>query len=270
MVPMRGRLLVLLVLPAAGLVACGDDADPLELVTAAGAETVDDGNARLQSTTEVTAGGTTVTIEAEGLVDFEGDRAALTTELPGGQGQLEVVADGTTLYLRGPNLAALGVTTPWASVDLERVDDLTGTDLEDLQSSGDEASSGLGLLSGAKEVEEVGEEELDGTETTHYRATVDLRRAVEEAGAVSDRAAFEAFVEQLGDEEIDVDVWLDGEDRVRRLRYEQPVPDQEGATATVTLDLTDLGVDEQVEVPPSAEATDITDRVLEEAEAATA
>ncbi|HZB71100.1 MAG TPA: hypothetical protein VE395_03115 [Acidimicrobiales bacterium] len=267
---MRARLLPLLLLPAAGLVACGDDADPLDLVTAAGAETVDDGNARMSSTTEVTAGGTTVTVASEGLVDFEGKRAALTTELPGGRGEFEVVADRTTLYLRGPNLAALGVSTPWASVDLGRVDDLTGTDLEDLRSSGDEASSGLGLLSGAEEVEEVGEEELDGTETTRYRATVDLRRAVEEAGAVSDRAAFEAFVEQLGDEDIDVDVWLDGEDRVRRLRYEQPVPDQEGATATVTLDFTDFGVDEQVEVPPAAEATDITDRVLQEAQAATA
>jgi hypothetical protein len=47
------------------------------------------------------------------------------------------------------------------------------------------------------------------------------------------------------------------------------VPDQEGATATVTLDFTDFGVDERVEVPAPAEATDITDRVLQEAQAAT-
>jgi hypothetical protein len=180
-----------------------------------------------------------------------------------------VAADGTTLYLRGPDMAAeLGVTTPWASVDLERVGDLTGTDLDELRSS-NETSSGLGLLSGAEEVEDLGQEDVDATETTHYRATVDLRRAVEEAGAVTDRDRFEQFVERLGDDQLDVDVWLDGEDRVRRLRYEQPVPDQEGASATVTLELSDFGVDERVEVPGPDEPTDITDRVLQEAQAGT-
>jgi hypothetical protein len=267
---MRARLVPFLVLPALALpAACGDDADPLDLVSTAGAETVDDGVAHLSSTTEVRAGGASVTVESEGLVDFEGDRASLTTQLPEDAGEFEVVADGTTLYLRGPGMDELGVPTRWASVDLERVGNLTGTDLDELRSSGD-ASSGLGVLAGAEEVEELGEAEVDGTDTTHYRATVDLRKAAKEAGAVSDRGRFEAFVDRLGDDQLDVDVWLDGEDRVRRLRYEAPVPDEKDASATVTLEFSDFGSDEGVEVPAAADATDVTDKVLQEVQAGTA
>jgi hypothetical protein len=268
---MRSRLVPLLALPALAFpAACGDDGDPLGLVTTAGAETVDGGVARLHLTTEVQSGAATVTVESEGLVDYEGDRSSVTTQLPQGRGELEVVAEGTTLYLRGPNIGAeLGITTPWASVDLERVGDATGTDVDELRSS-NETASGLALLSGAEEVEEVGEEDIDGTETTHYRATIDLRKAAEEAGAITDRARFEQFVERLGDEDVDVDVWLDGEERVRRLRYEQAVPDQRGASATVTLELSDFGVDEQVEVPETAEATDVTDKVVQQVEGPTA
>jgi hypothetical protein len=264
------RFVPLIVLPALVLpAACGDDADPLDLVSEAGAETVDDGTARLHLTTEVESGGTSVTIEAEGLVDYEGDRASVTTQLPRGAGDLEVVAAGTTLYIRGPGIEELGATTPWASIDLERVGETTGTDIDELRSSNETASS-LALLTGAEAVEEVGEEDIEGTGTTRYRATVDLRKAAEEADAVTDRARFEQFVERLGDEDVEVDVWLDGEDRVRRLRYQQPVPDQQDVAATVTLDLSDFGIGERVETPAEGEATDVTERVLQQVQSATA
>jgi hypothetical protein len=268
---MRVRFVPLLALPALVLpAACGgDDADPLDLVSEAGAETVDDGTARLDLTTEVESGGASVTTEAEGLVDYEEDRASVTMQLPQDAGDLEVVTAGTTLYIRGPGIAELGATTRWASIDLERVGETTGTDIDELRSSNETASS-LALLTGADHVDEVGEEDIDGTETTHYRATVDLRKAAEEAGAVTDRARFEQFVERLGDEDVDVEVWLDGEDRVRRLRYEQAVPDQPEVAVTVTLDLSDFGVDEQVEVPAEGESTDVTERVLRQAQAGTA
>jgi hypothetical protein len=192
----------------------------------------------------------------------------VTMQLPQGAGEVEVVAAGRALYIRGPGLEDLGATTPWASVDLERVGDAQGTDIDQLRSS-NETGKGLALLGGAEEVEDVGDEDIDGTETTHYRAAVDLRKAVEEADAVRDRAAFEQFVERLGDEDIEVDVWLDGEDRVRRRRDEQPAPEQQQVVATVTLDLSDFGVDEQVDVPAESETTDATERILERVQGAT-
>jgi hypothetical protein len=168
------------------------------------------------------------------------------------------------MYLRGGGMgAALGVPTPWASVDLGRMGGLTGTDLAQLGSS-NEPTSGLELLTGAEDVEQVGHDEVGGAATTHYRATVDLRKAVEEAGAVTDRAQFEQFAELLGDGRVDVDVWLDAEDRVRRMRYEQPMPGDDAPSATVTVELSDFGTKEQVEVPAPADVTDVTDRLLRE------
>lgn len=256
---MRLRVVLLLAVVAAGLVpGCGQD-DPLELVATAGAETVDEGVARVTATTEVTAAAT-VTVTAHGLIDLRGSRSALTMDLPLGGGQMAMVVDGTDLYLSGGGVAAeLGAPTPWASVDLRRVGDLTGTDLAQLQSSS-EAASGLGLLAGAEDVEEVGTEAVGGVSTTHYSASVDPRKAIEGAGAVTDRERFEAFAANLGAARLDVDVWLDGEDRVRRLRYAQPI----GALLAVrqTIEFSDFGTQERIEVPPPGEVTDITDRFL--------
>ena len=269
---MRTRVVPLVLLPVLALpaTACGaDDADPLELVVAAAAGTVDDGVARMVSTTEVRAGSRRTSVALEGVVDFEGDRASLTTQLPQERGGLEVVADGTTVYFRSAEVAAqYELTTPWASIDFERMGQATGTALGQLRSSG-EAAAGLELLGGAEEVEELGHEEVAGTEAVRYRATVDLRKAVQQAGAITDRARFEQFIDRLGDEDVDVDVWLDADDRVRRLRYRQPGPRQD-LSVTVTVDLSDFGADERVEVPRDEEATDLTDRVLREAEAPTA
>jgi len=265
---MRRGGLSLLVVPALALAgACGSDTDPLGLVTAAGAETADDGVARLTMTTEVTVAGTSFTVAAEGVVDFDHDRAALTVEQQGVP-PLETVADGTTVYLRSPQVAAtLGVGTPWAAVDVARVGARSGTDLEVLRTSGTDAASDLDLLQGAAEVEVLGDEEVAGAETTHYRGTIDLREAVEQAGAVADRSAFEQFVDSLGVDDLPIDVWLDGEDRVRRLRYELPTTPEEGTSATVTLELSDFGIDEAVAVPSPGEVTDVTDRLLQEGRA---
>ena len=256
---MRVRALsVLAALALALLPGCGSSADPLELVSTAGAETVDEGVARLTATTEVTAAAT-IRVEAHGLIDLGGHRSSLTMQLPFGAGDMEMVADGTTLYLSGAGLASeFGATTPWASVDLGRIGDLAGTDLAQLQSSS-EAAAGLGLLAGSDEVEEVGHEEVGGVPTTHYRASVDPRKAVEEAGAVTDRERFEQFARAL-DGRVDVDVWLDGEDRVRRLRYAQPLGALMGVTQT--LELSDFGTDERIEVPPASDVTDVTERFL--------
>jgi hypothetical protein len=252
------------VLAVALLPGCGEDADPLELVSTAGAETADDGVARVTSTTELSLGGASITLESRGLVDFDHHRASLTTKLPSGGGDTEVVVDGTTMYPRGAGVGGeLGLLTPWVSIDLGRMGGLTGTDLAQLGSS-NEPTSGLELLTGAEEVEEVGHEEVRGAATTHYRATVDLRKAVEEAGAVTDPDQFEKFAELLGDGRVDVDVWLDAEDRVRRMRYEQPMPGDEAASATVTVELADFGTDERIEVPPPTDVTDVTERILQD------
>lgn len=267
------RRIVPLVVVCLALVACGGSDDPLALVASTPDKTADAGTARmsLESTVRGLPGAQDFTTTAEGVVDFEAQRGALTMDMPeglgfGGEG-LSFVYDGTVLYVRSAE-AFPGVETEWISFDLAQLaEDVTGTDIQQFAQAGsNDPANALALLRGAAEsVDEVGTEEVRGERTTHYRATVDLRRATEQAGAVRDPQQFEAFLDQFGTETIPVEVWLDGEGRTRRMRIDQPVPDTPGmsmgpgAGVVVTIELYDFGVDEPIEVPPPEAVTDLTD-----------
>ncbi|MEU6302167.1 LppX_LprAFG lipoprotein [Streptomyces chartreusis] len=80
------------------------------------------------------------------------------------------------------------------------------------------------FLAGAPDAKRVGDEEIDGTGTTHYTGTAavdELRASLDE---VEDKSAREGRrrsldqYEKAGVDELTLDVWIDGDDRVRRLR----------------------------------------------------
>jgi len=90
------------------------------------------------------------------------------------------------------------------------------------------------ILSAGDEVE-VGEEDVRGMKTTHYRVTLDP----------------ESFSKELGGRPLDddsglitFDVWGDGAGRMRRIRMLEE-------TATLTYEFFDFGVEVDVEEPPS-------------------
>ncbi len=277
------RRIVPLVVIFLALAACGGSSSPLALVSSSPDKTAGAGTARmsLESTIRGIPDAEGFTSTAEGVVDFEAQRGALTLELPSGTGLggggLRFVYDGTLLYLRSPEPTP-GVDTEWVSLDIAQLgQEVTGTDLRQFAQAGsNDPSNALALLKGtADSVEEVGTEDVRGEKTTHYRATVDLRRATEQAGAVRDRRQFEAFLDQFPSETIAVDVWLDDEGRTRRLRMDQPLPETPGLAAPpgagviVTIELYDFGVDERIEIPPPDEVTDLTAQLSKLADEAT-
>ncbi|MEU9656757.1 hypothetical protein [Streptomyces chartreusis] len=80
------------------------------------------------------------------------------------------------------------------------------------------------FLAGAPDAKRVGEEKVDGTGTTHYTGTAavgELRASLDE---VEDKAAREGRgrsldqYEKAGVDELTLDVWIDADDHVRRLR----------------------------------------------------
>lgn len=80
------------------------------------------------------------------------------------------------------------------------------------------------FLAVAPDAKRVGDEKVDGTGTTHYTGTAavdELRASLDE---VEDKAAREGRrrsldqYEKAGVDELTLDVWIDGDDRVRRLR----------------------------------------------------
>ena len=276
---MRRFVGLLAVAAVALLPGCGGSegsGNPFELVSSAGATTLESGTAKLFLSTELTGPvRLEEPIEGEGVFDFERQRGELTMDMPeavsdaGGMDEMHAMFDGERVFYsfgEGAGAEQLGVTTPWVSMDLARVSsEASGADIGALQASqSSDPTQALSMLRGTGEdVEELGEEEVRGESTTRYSATIDLRKAYEDADAVRDPAAFERFIEMAGPE-IDMDVWIDDDGRARRTRYEQPMPQGGGTGAMViTMELYDFGTDADVQLPAADEVTDITDKVIE-------
>ena len=63
---------------------------------------------------------------------------------------------------------------------------------------------------------------MSGTETTHYRTTVDLELALETAPA-SQQSTIQALID-AGTTFLPADVWIDGDGLVRKIAFEFPPP----------------------------------------------
>ena len=175
----------------------------------------------------------------QGAVDNRARRSQLSVDL-GAEGAAELVLDGSVLYVRLDGLRhAPPLATPWVSADLETVGAMLGDRLGELTEWAAEGPSRvLEQLRAVGEVEELGSERVRGVETTRYRALV------RPPGAPDDRA-------------VPVDVWIDGDGLVRRLRAAHGT-----AAATVTVELYDFGADVAIE-PPAPEQVTALDELLQ-------
>ena len=218
---------------------------------------------------------TAFTLAAEGVVDYATGDAVMTMRFPGA-GPMEMRVLGDVAYQKMPEEASGPATggKPWAKIDMERLHrEQYGASPAQMRSGAtSDPTDQLGYLRGVSEgVEEVGEEKVRGVTTTHYEATIDPKKAAEqeeEQGAA--RRATEGMAEQIGSDEIPVEVWIDGEGRVRRYAMSVPLPNtSEGGSAaggdvTVVQELYDFGVPVRVEPPPPEQTEDVTDEVLEQ------
>ena len=174
----------------------------------------------------------------QGALDNRARRSQLSVDF-GAQGTAELVLDGSVLYARIDGLQHVPpLPTPWVSADLETLGELLGDRLGELTEWVEDGPSRvLEQLRAVGEVEELGPEQVRGVETTRYRALVRL------PGAPADRT-------------VPVDVWIDGDGLVRRLRAAHGEP-----AATVTLELYDFGADVAIE-PPAPQQVTALDELL--------
>jgi hypothetical protein len=104
-------------------------------------------------------------------------------------------------------------------------------------------------LLASEENETVGHEDVRGTATTHYRARVDLRKVVNQLPAAErPKGNAEHF---WGARFVPVEIWIDDENRLRRIRIEQA--ENGDSEAITTVELFDYGVEVKVEPPPADE-----------------
>jgi hypothetical protein len=275
---MKPPALVLAAL-AAFLAACGGSSEATPTTTVvqqlessaqqavlqAGAKTQAAKSGRIALMAEIAGGAANGSMSGEGA--FAGPRGRMSMDLSGlgnGEvtGRLELAFDRLLIYMKFPPEVAreLPGGKTWVKFDLARLGKQEGIDFEELmQLGGSDPSRSLDLLRAAShDFAAVGDEAVRGVQTTHYRGTIDLEKLAQQ-GPAKARESYRRIIEETGQKQIPVDVWIDEDGLTRRLHYEQKMPG--GGSTDFTQEFYDFGADVNVEAPPASQTIDITELV---------
>jgi hypothetical protein len=265
-----GRVLGLIgvLLAVCGLVACGSgdgasDVLSSQDVAAAAARTADveTYRASFEGTTE--ASGQTLRVSGEGEFEAKSKRGhmTLTSSVAGSEFDTQIVMAWPLVYMRFP--PELGAQLPrgkqWVRFDMQKIGEKLGFDFQQLMQAGQaDPSQGLSYLRGVTNIETVGEEEVRGIETTHYRGVVDFHRVADELPEA--RKSIERLIELTTLARIPTDVWVSADGLVRRLKYvydDMRLAPGQSADMTIEMELYDFGAQVNVQEPPAEEVVDL-------------
>ncbi len=267
-------------------------------VLAAAVDSTSDGTAKMAMTMDM---GSLLSISMEGSLDFEsregefvmdmGDMGGLLgDELGDGGLVIEMRTVDGFVYMKMPAVmgrALGGGDAEWIGIDVDAA--LAASALDDdtiasLQQQADPSAYLSFLRAASDDIEEVGTEEIRGEPTTHYAGTLDMAKAFDELPdevqdmldeELGDNAAsqFADVFEQMGLDEIPFDVWIDSDNRLRKLSMELDMSELLEAAGdngglfgfdggvSMSFELFDYGLPVVVEAPPSddVEIIDVDD-----------
>ncbi len=267
-------------------------------VLAAAVDSTADGTAKMSMTMDM---GSLVSISMEGSLDFDsregefvmdmGDMGGLLgDELGDDELVIEMRMVDDFIYMKMPAMmsGAFGAgDAEWIGVDIDAA--LAASDLDDdtiasLQHQTDPSAYLSFLRAVSDDIAEVGVEEIRGELTTHYEGTLDMAKAFDELpdevqdlldDELGDDASsqFAEVFEQMGLDEIPFDVWIDSENRLRKLSMELDMSELLEATGesgelfgfdggvSMSFELYDYGSPVDVEAPPAddVEIVDLED-----------
>lgn len=184
-----------------------------------------------------------------------------------GVGSIDMLIDDQDVYIRGGVIDRLLRSAKgdpdWLFVDLTSSHPAVAQ-FGGLASGQNDAALLLYFLFGATgDVRDLGGETIDGVATTHYSLTTDLEAAL--ADAPEDvRAALHRNVSQLETQGVETrlgtDVWVDGEQLIRRIAYVYRLSEQGGGGEMLTtVSFSGFGEPVELDVPGAAEIVDVTE-----------
>lgn len=204
-------LLTSVVVALGALGACGDEAEQsaAEIVAGAAEQTAEAAglDVQMEAVAEGTGAGDGTVLDMTATQAADGSSMEGEMEL-GGQRIEIILVDGSYFYA----FPGLPDGKEWAEVTLDELAEL-GFDAAAVQ--GQDSSQTLALLDAAGEVEEIGEDEIDGDRVSRYRALVDVGKLNEDivTGELRDQ-----MLGLLGDD-LEMEVAIDDDGYVRRMEY---------------------------------------------------
>jgi len=171
---------------------------------------------------------------------------------------VDTIVSGDVFYMRSPAFAqAVGRGKQWIKLDVGTISQQRGADLSGLLNAGPTPANALAYLEGTDGVEKVGAEAVGGVDSTHYRVSADLRRAVDRASG-SARSSLQQLIERSGIRRLPLDVWLDDNGYIRKVSYDEHAGRQQAAH--VSMELHDFGSPVSIKPPPSDSVVDLLQR----------
>ena len=267
-----GRFLGVLVCVGGTVLAagCGTEhaqaggGQPVDL--AAAVSRTQDQTTRIAVTISTQTEGMTISYAETGVYDFADSRGMISMQSP--LDMTELFLPSTTYIklpagLTGADGGSGGKSLPKGKTWIALPDGAFGDSADPLLGSPEDGADPADLLAALKaassSVTRLGASVIRGVPVTGFALKIDSAKAATIPGA--DRAAVEAMLKSFGAAEIPVDVWVDGQNLVRREELKLALPGGSGAPAGATLTLTtdfyDFGVPVRVSAPPAAQVATV-------------
>ena len=261
---MRRVAIAFLVLPLT-LAACGSGGmsnteapklTPLRSVKSAATKTALAKSQHITLEGSSTTAGTPIQISGSGDFDNTKKLGSIHADFSaaGLSGTIDEVMNGTALYLKSPLFsAALPPGKTWLKLDLQKVGKSKGIDFSALLSQ--DPSSALAQLQASGNVTEVGDETIDGADTTHYRAHIDPAKLPQ--GAQRQALANAKYGP--------LDIWIGKDDGyVRRVRtsYSTKTGTSARQAVALTMGFSDFDKAVSVSILADSETLDVTDKAI--------
>jgi hypothetical protein len=184
-------------------------------------------------------------------------QAKMTLTANGRPIPVDSFVDGDLLYLRSPAFKqATTLNKQWIKLNLATLGSAQGsTDLSGILDASPSPANALAYLQGSSTVDKVGSESVGGVDTTHYSVSANLDRAAKRASG-STRDAVQGVISQSGVRTLPLDVWVDGNGYIRKVRYDEHAGRRQAAK--VTMELHDFAGPVAITPPPKDSVVDLT------------
>ncbi|MEO3768132.1 DUF1396 domain-containing protein [Streptomyces sp. B5E4] len=204
-------------------------------------------------------------MEGTGAISMEPPAMQMTMTVDGatpdesGEMEIRLVDDAMYMNLGEEAAAQMGGKT-WLKIAMSDAEGGEGGNpLLEMKQADDNPAEEAQMMNAADDLKKVGEEEIEGVETTRYTGTVtldDLRAELTGLDAKAKKNRQEKIDEmaEQGVDEFTMDMWIDGEDHTKQFRMQAET--KEGPLDTT---MTFLSYNEPVTVkaPPASETTDM-------------
>jgi hypothetical protein len=195
-----------------------------------------------------------------GALDSSAGVMTMAIDASGMTGQatpvVPAVLKGDAIYYRFGDVADLG-DRPWVKLDVTQLGKLMGIDGEAMMDQFEQSDpkSSLSMMIGVSEdVEELLREDVRGVSTRHFKATIDMNKAIRNAPDGM-RGLMEEMARQMAGDSYPAEMWIGDDDLPRRFRSIIDLPEA-GGEVVMEMDFFDYGVDVEADVPPADQTMD--------------